>query len=189
MTYRLRDLLLLPEKLTLRNESTCSGLDAICMVLRRFAYPNRLSDLEELFGRPKSTISLVVNETVELLYNLHHHRFQSFDNIWLDRAHLQVYADAIYDKGAPLQNCFGFVDGTVRPICRPTHHQRICYNGHKRIHALKFQSVVIPNGLIAHLYGPVEGRRHDSAILRMSGLMREFEARNLTDRNGLPYAI
>ncbi|XP_033632035.1 uncharacterized protein LOC117293721 [Asterias rubens] len=55
--------------------------------------------------------------------------------------------------------------------------------------ALKFQSVVIPNGLIAHLYGPVEGRRHDSALLRMSGLMREFEARNLTDRNGLPYAI
>ena len=29
------------------------------------------------------------------------------------------------------------------------------YNGHKRIHALKFQSVVAPNGMIANLYGPV----------------------------------
>ena len=31
----------------------------------------------------------------------------------------------------------------------------VVYNGHKRAHGLKFQSVVIPNGLIAHLYGPV----------------------------------
>lgn len=28
-------------------------------------------------------------------------------------------------------------------------------NGHKTIHALKFQSVVAPNGLVANLYGPV----------------------------------
>ena len=29
------------------------------------------------------------------------------------------------------------------------------YNGHKRVHAIKFQSVALPNGLIANLYGPV----------------------------------
>ncbi|KAJ8017757.1 hypothetical protein HOLleu_44613 [Holothuria leucospilota] len=52
------------------------------------------------------------------------------------------------------------------------------YNGHKRIHALKFQSVTTPNGLIAHLYGPVEGRRHDAYILRESGLLEELEARS-----------
>ena len=34
-------------------------------------------------------------------------------------------------------------------------HQRLMYNGHKRVHALKFQSVALPNGLIANLYGPV----------------------------------
>ena len=39
---------------------------------------------------------------------------------------------------------------------------RVLYNGHKRVHAIKFQSVVAPNGLIANLFGPVEGRRHDS---------------------------
>ena len=58
-------------------------------------------------------------------------------------------------KGAPLENCFGFVDGTVRPICRPNENQSTVYNGHKRVHALKFQSVTIPTGLIANLYGPV----------------------------------
>ena len=29
------------------------------------------------------------------------------------------YVDAVFAKGAALDNCFGFVDGTVRPICRP----------------------------------------------------------------------
>ena len=45
------------------------------------------------------------------------------------------------------------------------------YNGHKKVHAIKFQSVVAPNGLVANLYGPVEGKRHDSGMLAMSGLL------------------
>jgi hypothetical protein len=49
--------------------------------------------------------------------------------------------------------------------------QRVFYNGHKRVHALKYQSIVTPDGLIAHLYGPIEGRRHDSGILRESSLL------------------
>lgn len=48
--------------------------------------------------------------------------------------------------------------------------QRVFYNGHKRVHALKYQSIVTPDGLISHLYGPIEGRRHDSGILRESSL-------------------
>ena len=39
------------------------------------------------------------------------------------------------------------------------------------MHAIKFQSVVAPNGLVANLYGPVEGKRHDSGMLAMSGLL------------------
>ena len=68
---------------------------------------------------------------------------------------LDNYARSIHAKGAALQNCFGFVDGTVRPIVTPDEHQRTMYNGHKRVHAIKFQSVALPNGLIANLYGPV----------------------------------
>ena len=82
--------------------------------------------------------------------------------------HLQLFADAIHNKGSALDNCWGFVDGTVRPICRPKEHQRAVYNGHKRAHAIKVQSVVAPNGLTASLFGPVEGRRHDNRILAMS---------------------
>ena len=68
---------------------------------------------------------------------------------------LEEYANAIQIKGGALDNCFGFIDGTVRPISRPGKNQRIVYDGHKRVHALKFQSLAPPNGLIANMYGPV----------------------------------
>ena len=38
---------------------------------------------------------------------------------------------------------------------RITAHQRMVYNGHKRVHALKFQALALPNGLIGQLFGPV----------------------------------
>ena len=85
-------------------------------------------------------------------------------------------------------NCFGFVDGTVRPCSRPGQNQRILFNGHKRIHALKFQSVVIPNGLICNLYGPVEGRRHDSGMLAESRLLDQLQLHAYTP-NGEPLCI
>ena len=61
----------------------------------------------------------------------------------------------------------GFIDGTVRPISRPGINQRVLYNGHKRVHAIKCQSVATPDGLVAFLHGPFEGRRHNSGMLRV----------------------
>ena len=40
---------------------------------------------------------------------------------------------------------------------------------------MKFQSIAAPNGLIANLYGPVEGRRHDSGMLAESGLVGDLQ--------------
>ena len=54
-----------------------------------------------------------------------------------------------------------------------------------------FQSVVAPNGLICHLFGPLEGRRHDAFynnMLRESGLLEELE-RKMNKANGDPYVI
>lgn len=86
---------------------------------------------------------------------------------------LQNFADAIHQKGAPLTNCWAFIDGTVRPIARPVYLQKVVFNGHKRVHSLKFQSLVTPDGLIAHMFGPIEGRRHDCALLKLS-MLREY---------------
>ena len=49
------------------------------------------------------------------------------------------------------------------------------------------QSVVTPNGLIAHMFGPIEGRRHDVFMLGVSGLTEKL--RQFDQPNGQPYVI
>ena len=76
----------------------------------------------------------------------------------------------------------------MRPISRPSQHQRIFYIGHKRVHAIKFLSVVTPNRMIANRYGPTEGRRHDSGILAMSGLLNKLSQHSFSP-DGQPLCI
>lgn len=49
------------------------------------------------------------------------------------------FAAAIHRKRNALDNCIGFIDGTVIAVARPgdAETQNIAYNGHKRKHALK----------------------------------------------------
>ena len=130
-------------------------MEGLCILLKRVAYPCRLSDLIPRFGRLVSFISLISNDVIDYIYDVHGHRITQWNRDLLNPGALQRYAEAISGKGGPLDNCFGFVDGTVRPISRPNEHQRIVYNGQKRVHALKFQSLSLPNGLIGNLFGPV----------------------------------
>ena len=102
---------------------------------------------------------------------MHHHRLSSWEQPFLSPENLSSYTAAIHNHGAPLENRFGFIDGTVRRIARPKKNQWTMYNGHKRVHVMKLQSVVIPNGLIANLAGQFEGKRHDSTMLYQSGLL------------------
>ena len=106
----------------------------------------------------------------------------------MSRENLQTDASAIHLKGAYLSNCWGFIDGTVRPVSRPRKNQRIVYNGHKRVHSLKFQSVVTPNGMIANLFGPLEGKRHDCAMLAISGILPKLQEHSFAP-NGDPLCI
>ena len=125
------------------------------MILKRFAYPCRYSDMVHRFGRPVPVLSMAANAVTNYVFDTHGHLITDWNPNILHRQALLQYSQAIRAKGASLNNCFGFIDGTVRPISRPGRNQRIVYNGHKRVHALKFQSVALPNGLIGNLYGPV----------------------------------
>ena len=151
----LAEALQLPPRFTCQQRSVCDSMEGLCMLLKRVAYPCRYSDMIPRFGRPVSVMSLVTNQVMNYLFDIHGHRITQWNQDILSPPTLQRYALAIFQKGAALDNCFGFIDGTVRPISRPGEHQRLVYNGHKRVHALKFQSLALPNGLIGNLYGPV----------------------------------
>ena len=121
------------------------------------------------FGRPEPVMSMVTNTVLDYIFTTHSHRILQWNQAILQPAQLQIYADAVSLKGAALNNCFGFIDGTVRSISRPGEHQRVVFNGHKRVHALKFQSIALPNGLIANMYGPVGKYIWYSSILFLRG--------------------
>ncbi|XP_048587454.1 uncharacterized protein LOC116601948 [Nematostella vectensis] len=169
------DALQLPATIQCSQRTICDADEALCMLLRRFCYPCRYSDLIGRFGRPVPELCMITNTLMDYIFDNHCHRISQWNYDILNPPMLQEYADAIFAKGAPLSNCFGFVDGTVRPISRPGQNQRIVYNGHKRVHSLKFQSVALPNGLIGHMYGPVEGKRHDAFMLMESNILHEVE--------------
>jgi len=172
----LKRCLQIPDRIVCIQRTVCDGMEALCIFLKRLAYPCRYTDMVHRFGRNPSELCLIFNEVLDMVYSNHVHRLGDWDrNPFLQPHELHRYAEVIHDRGAPLQNCFGFIDGTIRPIARPKIHQRLMYNGHKRVHCIKFQSVVTPNGLIANLSGPYEGKRHDSTMLQQSGLLNDLK--------------
>lgn len=186
--YDLQEVLQIPQELKTYNRLNVDGIEALCIFLKRLAYPCRYYEFIPRFGRPLPQYCIISNQILNLIYDNWHHLLESFNQPWLSPRCLEQFCNAIHEKGAALDNCWGFVDGTVRPICRPGRNQRVVYNGHKKVHALKFQSIAAPNGLIANLYGPVEGRRHDSAVLAQSQIYPQLQ-QNSIDTNGRTLCI
>lgn len=178
---RLANALHMPNLFTTKSHVKASGLEGLCLLLRRLAYPNRLSDLTPLFGRSKFDLCHIFNMALDHICDNYSHLLRTMNQDWITQG-IDNFALAIHQKGAPLTNCWGFIDGTVRPICRPTHDQNLAYNGHKRTHAIKFQAIMAPNGLIANVAGPFEGKRHDSFLLEESGIVGEI--RRFHNNNG-----
>ena len=109
-----------------------SVTEGVLILLRRLSYPNILDDMKPLFNRSKSELSYISNTFLDCLYRTHSSKFSDLDQSRMDEEHLRLYADAITDIGGPLPNCWGFIDGTVRQICRPSENQKLVYSGHKR---------------------------------------------------------
>ena len=82
----------------------------------------------------------------------------------LMKSRVRLYARKIYERGAALSNCVGLIDGTAIKISLPVTAQRACYPGHRMPHCFKFQTICASNSLPSHLFGPLEGVRHNVAL-------------------------
>jgi nuclease HARBI1 len=169
VALRLPDVIITPQR------DRVPGIEALCMVLFRLTFPKRFHDSMPKFGRSVSSQSRIFLHVIGLLYA----RWSTllFCPVGLVKARLVAYCDAVAAKGAPLNCVFGFIDGTKIASCRPGRSssgldlQRVVYTGHKRMHCLSYQAVTAPDGLCIHFWGPMEGRRHDAAMLRESGFV------------------
>ncbi|CAG7819949.1 unnamed protein product, partial [Allacma fusca] len=145
-----------------RNKLSFTGEEGLCILLRRLCYPNRLGDLVKTFSRDTTAMSRIFRWMLNYIFDNYGHLVTTLNHSWLSKENLKNFAEACYEAGSVLPNICGFIDGTARPICRPSRDQRQQYSGYKKEHCLKYQSVVFPNGLIGRLDGPFNGRRHDA---------------------------
>jgi hypothetical protein len=85
---------------------------------------------------------------------------------------------------------FGFIDNTIIATSRPgtgpvesgpgsrrknTLIQRSFYNGWKKCHGIKFQTIDLPNGMNGYISGPFSCRRNDLYTLNVSLTNEKFE--------------
>ena len=186
---RLADALRLPDIVKTDQNDKTTAVEALAMVCRRLAEPIRLSTMANEFGRSTPSLSRIINKTINLIYE--EHRDLIFFNEKLAIERIQSYTTTVRDKGAPLDCIWAFIDGTKQYICRPSARdpdqqilhenlQRSVYNGHPRRHCLNYQGITTPDGLIISMFGPVEGRRHDSTMLAISGFLERLRSKGET---------
>lgn len=90
---RLRSVLLLPDVLYSAQEVPVPGDEALCLTLRRLVYPNRLCDLERVFGRHYSVISSITNKVLVHIHDNFKHLLDDMNNhAWLDLAALETFS-------------------------------------------------------------------------------------------------
>ena len=147
--YLLTEVLQVPDQIRCYNRVVVDGIEALCIFLKGFTYPCGYFDMLSRFARPVLQLCMKSKQVMDFIYQTHHHHLKNFNRPCLSQASLQNSTEVIHVTGAPLRICWGFFDGTII--------QRVLYNGHKRVHTIKFQSIAAPNGLIANLFGPVEG--------------------------------
>jgi hypothetical protein len=108
-----------------------------------------------------------------------------------------------YPEGS--MSAFGFVDDTVIRIARPgggpadegvdadrwnTLIQMAFYSGYKKCHGIKFQTLELPNGMCAHLFGPMSFRRNDVEVLDESDMNEQLaELSRDLDPDGKQYKV
>ena len=107
------NLLELPDKLTCYNRTAAGKEEALCIMLRKLSSPCRYSDMVRQFGRAVPELSLIFNEVVSVVYDRFGHLLHTLDQGWLSSDKLGEMAQAVFNKGAALANCWGFLDGTV----------------------------------------------------------------------------
>ncbi|KAG2810160.1 hypothetical protein PC116_g6673 [Phytophthora cactorum] len=103
------------------------------------------------FGCSTSALSRLFSHMVRYVCDKCQDIIYFHKRICADR--IRMYCDAVYECGAPMNNVFGFIDGTKIPVCRPSSRPGKCedlqkqvYSGHKRVHCMNFQAAVTPDG-------------------------------------------
>ena len=66
--YTLHDIMNIPEMLTCYNGVKVTGIEGLCILLKRCSYPYRYLGLTPRFGRPVPQFCMIVNHVMNFIY-------------------------------------------------------------------------------------------------------------------------
>ena len=144
------------------------------MLLFRFSRPRRIrKEMESFFCYRRSKISAGIRAMADALYAL---SLCYLDNPRIYHERMAYYAKSLC-KMWSCTECMGLYRWYTKKNMPALFFQKLLYSGHKRAHGIKCQSIVLPDGLFACMFGPITGNIHDSYMLGKSQLipkLRQF---------------
>ncbi|CCF50362.1 hypothetical protein NDA11_000178 [Ustilago hordei] len=166
----IHDALEIPNPVRTR-EQDCVDSKSSFFLLCAFFRNRSLRSLEGQYGWSHSVISRVVRHLSRWIYRRWCHLLdvQSTRHRLVCPRKLEEYAAAVQRK-FKLPRFWGAINGTIRPIAMPVSQQETVYNGPKQCHALKYQFISLPNGLI-FCSMPYVDRRHDAYVVADTDLV------------------
>jgi nuclease HARBI1 len=192
----------IPNEMKASNGSKFTADELLLCGLYRLHYPNRFYDIGwvEIFGFDDATASKCFS--LFLKFMIDNWSYLLLDNLTFRIPYFYECTLAIHRKLASLDVDFplphephgmricGFIDNTIVATARPGSGpvkegegsarkssliQKTFYNGWKKTHGLKFQTLDLPNGMNAHVAGPFSCRRNDLYTLRVSKLNEKLK--------------
>ena len=132
--YNLKEVLNLPEEFICYNGLTIDGTDGLFIFLKRFAYPCRYLDMIPRFARPVPQLWIMqwIATAMDYLYRHWNHLLTSLNQPWLSTDNLENFANATFQAGSALQNCFGFSKSTVQWPQKSSRNKISVRRGSKR---------------------------------------------------------
>lgn len=159
----------IPETLNFEGHVT-NRLEALLLLLRRMSSACRYVDLAMEFDLLPHFQSVVFNGLCLHIFDKVGPHIRRIDHAWMtERNKLENFARALLEAGCPLENTFGWGDGSHIPVCKPVRGQRPWYCGHHKTHCFKVLVVTAANGLML-CFGPFDGSTHDSLAADIVGL-------------------
>lgn len=131
-------------------------------IFRRQSSPTRKVELEVFFGRGSTALCIMFYETIDASMDGRE------DDFVLGRRtlcrHVQRPTRAVCWRKL---HFVGFIKATGIFVARPGKaQQQSIHSGHKSTPGLKLHSILMPDGRLFHLNGPIKGRRHDITLYR-----------------------
>ena len=144
---RLLDALHIPSSFVTRGGCRFSGEEGLLILLNRLHFPGTLADLGQEAGRLPCALSECFGWMIEYIFSTFSH-LCDWRSLAVHADNFPRYADAIHARGAPHRVIIGSIDGKLQHVARPGRYQGVLYSGNDRVHGLKWQRIMPPNGMM-----------------------------------------